>query len=102
MSSRGIALCVVGLVLAGCWESPSPRYQEPREACAERHPLREAYFGDLHLHTRFSFDAYGYQVDVTPEDAYRFARGEPVWLPPLDTEGQPTREVRLPRPSTSP
>jgi len=40
-------------------------------------PEREAYFGDLHLHTSYSFDAYllfGAQVD--PPGAYRFARGE--------------------------
>src|SRR5580704_14789258 len=42
-------------------------------------PQREAYFGDLHLHTSYSFDAYilfGAKVD--PENAYRFARGEAV------------------------
>jgi len=41
-------------------------------------PEREAYYGDLHLHTNYSFDAYmefGAQVD--PEGAYRFARGGP-------------------------
>jgi Protein of unknown function (DUF3604) len=40
-------------------------------------PEREAWFGDLHLHTNYSFDAYlefGAQVD--PDGAYRFARGE--------------------------
>ncbi len=40
---------------------------------------RQAYFGDLHLHTSYSFDAYilfGAKVD--PDAAYRFARGEPV------------------------
>ena len=42
-------------------------------------PDREAYYGDLHLHTTYSFDAYilfGAKVD--PENAYRFARGESV------------------------
>src|SRR5260370_19392664 len=42
-------------------------------------PEREAFFGDLHLHTSYSFDAYllfGAKVD--PENAYRFARGETV------------------------
>jgi len=43
------------------------------------HPEREAYYGDLHLHTTYSFDAYvlmGTKVD--PDQAYRFAKGEPV------------------------
>jgi len=42
-------------------------------------PLRNAYFGDLHLHTGLSLDAYlGVGARVTPDEAYRFARGEPV------------------------
>lgn len=40
---------------------------------------RNAYFGDLHLHTSYSFDAYVmFASRVTPEQAYRFAKGEPV------------------------
>jgi len=41
-------------------------------------PEREAFFGDLHLHTAFSFDAIASGTQTTPEDAYRYARGEPV------------------------
>src|ERR1700692_4184883 len=40
---------------------------------------RQAYYGDLHLHTSYAFDAYllfGAKVD--PDAAYRFARGESV------------------------
>jgi len=40
---------------------------------------RKAYFGDLHLHTSYSFDAYVmFASRVTPEQAYRFAKGEPI------------------------
>jgi hypothetical protein len=40
---------------------------------------RRAFFGELHLHTGYSFDAYALMgARTTPEDAYRFARGEPV------------------------
>ena len=35
---------------------------------------------------------------MTPDEAYAFARGEPVSLPPLDADGNGTREVRLARP----
>lgn len=42
-------------------------------------PERKAYFGDLHLHTTYSFDAYVMMgTKSTPDTAYRFARGEPV------------------------
>jgi hypothetical protein len=57
-------------------------------------PLKQAYFGDLHVHTSWSLDAFAFQVRVGPEDAYRFARGgaiehvsgEQIQLkgPPLD------------------
>ena len=43
-----------------------------------RNPLRNAYFGDLHLHTRNSFDAYIFNVRATPEDAYAHAKGQPI------------------------
>ena len=42
-------------------------------------PNRNAYFGDLHLHTSYSFDAYVlFASRVTPEQALRFAKGERV------------------------
>jgi len=40
--------------------------------------LREAYFGDLHLHTSFSPEVYAAEVTTTPDQAYRYARGEPL------------------------
>ncbi len=36
------------------------------------------YFGDTHLHTSYSTDAGMIGNTLGPEDAYRFARGEPV------------------------
>jgi hypothetical protein len=71
---------------------------EEREPCAEREPLRSVFFGDLHAHTRLSFDAYSYDLRVTPEEAYGFARGGEVRLPPLDADGTGTRSLRLARP----
>jgi len=41
-------------------------------------PFKDAYFGDLHVHTGNSFDAFVFGVRRTPEDAYRFAMGEAI------------------------
>jgi hypothetical protein len=50
-------------------ETPPPR-QMPAP-----NPLKNAYFGDLHMHTRNSFDAYIFNVRATPNDAYKYAKG---------------------------
>jgi len=42
---------------------------------------RNAYFGDLHVHTKYSFDAYAFGTLATPADAYRFAKGEVIKHP---------------------
>ncbi len=44
-------------------------------------PLRNAYFGDLHVHTEYSFDAYNFGTTATPYDAYRFAQGASIEHP---------------------
>ncbi len=41
-------------------------------------PERNVYFGDLHVHTEYSFDAFAFGSLATPRDAYRYARGEPI------------------------
>ncbi|MDB5105907.1 MAG: hypothetical protein JWP91_3596 [Fibrobacteres bacterium] len=48
-------------------------------ASATEGPARQAYYGDLHLHTSYSFDAYVMMgTKTTPEQAYRFAKGDTV------------------------
>ena len=39
---------------------------------------RQVLFGETHLHTILSFDAYIFGNRNTPEDAYRFAKGEAI------------------------
>ena len=42
---------------------------------------RNAYFGDLHVHTKYSADAYGFGARNGPDEAYAFARGAPLRHP---------------------
>ena len=99
------AICLLAIspaVLGACSDpEPDPSPLPPpdqRAPCTEHDPLKHAYFGDLHAHTGFSFDAWAYENHHRPADVYRFAKGEPIELPPLDPSGQGTRTVQLSRP----
>ena len=103
-----ILLVVVGRGVAGFLATPPPwkpeaepapdRSARGRAPCSDHNPLRNAYFGDLHVHTAYSYDGSGRGLRTTPDQAYRFARGEPIGLPPYDAEGRGTRTAQLDRP----
>ena len=71
---------------------------EVREACASHEADRQPFFGDTHVHTVLSFDAWGQGTRARPADAYRFAQGEAIGMQPYDAAGRPAREIRLSRP----
>ena len=73
-------------------------YSEERAACANRDAERQVFWGELHVHSRLSMDAYLWDVRGGPDDTYRFAKGEEIRFPPLDETGAPTIPARLERP----
>jgi hypothetical protein len=81
-------------------ESPTAAADPVSEGmrCDHHDPERQAFWGDLHVHTALSSDAWRSDVRTVPDDAYRFARGEAILIPPLDETGRGTRSVRLDRP----
>jgi hypothetical protein len=58
---------------------------QPQGEAGKPNPLKNVYFGEQHMHTRNSFDAFTAGVAQTWEQAYRFGRGEEV---ELSTTGQ--------------
>lgn len=82
------------LLLLALGASAAPA--EPR--CTEFDPERNVYWGDLHIHTSYSMDAYIFDTRLTPADAYAFARGEKRSLPPLDDQGRGTVPYQIGRP----
>jgi hypothetical protein len=65
---------------------------ECRPTCANYNPLKQAFFGETHLHTAYSFDASTIDTRNLPPDAYTYAKGGLIGLPPwADTRsGTPT------------
>lgn len=57
---------------------------------------RRVFFGELHLHTTESFDAWIWGTKVTPDQAYKFGRGETVAVPPAQVAKEEGRKVSKP------
>ena len=49
---------------------------------AAPNPDRDCFFGETHVHTSWSFDAYTFGNTLAgPEDAYKYALGQPIKHP---------------------
>ena len=79
-----IILFILFMTGACTSEKTTEQTSEQQEAfsspAVEENPLKEAYFGEQHLHTGASMDAFIAGTRLTPDDAYRFAKGEEVMV----------------------
>jgi predicted small lipoprotein YifL len=82
-----ISGAAMALTLTGCGQkadtpAPTPPVEKAPASGTDSAPVStptmNAYFGDTHIHTANSFDAYIFNVRATPDDAYRFAKGETI------------------------
>ena len=61
-------------------EAPNKISNQP-EITAEYNDQRQAYFGDLHVHSMYSYDAFIFGGIASPNDAYEFAKGGTIRHP---------------------
>ena len=112
MKHRTAIAAIAAIVWAqGCTRAPAPAPQslEPAapetaapetaapETAAPAGPSAKAatnvYFGNFHVHTSYSFDAYTNGSVTTPSDAYRWAKGEAI---PGGGHGAPDFKIEVP------
>lgn len=78
MSGFVVALCAGSATAEEPATPPGQVYQSTVPPAQRR-----AFFGELHVHTGLSFDAWARGSRMLPDDAYKFGKGETVVVPPV-------------------
>ncbi len=86
---RGISTVALAVFAISAYAGDSPGLPPPTEDVKDAFPSQkhfspyagrnfptQVFWGDTHLHTAMSMDAGAFGARLTPDDAYRFARGE--------------------------
>lgn len=92
ISTQIFVVCAVAVGVSGCPRGTAPEAadglpavpvpKEPPARCADFAEYKQPFFGDLHVHTGWSLDAYTFgSGSLTPADGIRFARGGEIEHP---------------------
>ncbi|HEX9666447.1 MAG TPA: DUF3604 domain-containing protein [Thermodesulfobacteriota bacterium] len=74
---QGVTAVLLGATLMLLMASPALTQMSP-----DKNPERNAYFGETHVHTSWSLDAFSIGNTITnPGDAYKYFKGEPIKHP---------------------
>ncbi len=76
-ANKSVALLVSGLMLMG-GTAVADSVGEPGRSSGEPNPLHNVYFGEQHLHTQASPDAFAFGTRTDADAAYRYAKGEAI------------------------
>jgi Protein of unknown function (DUF3604) len=74
---KWVITSMLALAVIGCKKGGPTGGVSEKDVVATAYPER-VFWGDTHLHTSNSIDAFGFGVRLGPEEALRFARGEEV------------------------
>jgi hypothetical protein len=73
-------LAGLGIAIQLICVSVAPARAQTAADAVPSNPLKNAYFGELHLHTSYSLDSFIFANPNDPDAAYKFAQGQPVTL----------------------
>ncbi|MEL0315967.1 MAG: DUF3604 domain-containing protein, partial [Halieaceae bacterium] len=93
---RGSPLWAIVFVTFFSMESGAETPEKVAQPCRHFSETRLPFFGDLHIHTRYSFDSFLSNQKNTPDGAYRYAKGEKIILP--SPTGEQTITAQIDRP----
>ena len=75
---RNAIFLTLGMLLVAVPAIAQDPVGEPGRSTGARNPLNNVYFGEQHLHTQQSADAFSFGTRNTPDDAYTYCKGEAV------------------------
>ncbi|MRI33820.1 hypothetical protein EOPP23_12570 [Endozoicomonas sp. OPT23] len=92
-----IFIIITVLLLPLLTQAQTPT-SEKTPHCNNYQKHRQAFFGDLHIHTALSLDAAMQGTLTGPEDAYNYAKGKAISIPPYGENNKPLNWATIDRP----